>query len=112
MPRSVAGPDPRAAEESRKLARFFQACGHPLRLRIIGLIAEERCCQCEMAERLGAHPVNVSRHLATLKKAGLITFKPKGKKIYPRLTRASILGFLDLARLLSDQVGSDGRGKG
>jgi DNA-binding transcriptional ArsR family regulator len=111
MPRPVAGPDPRAAVEARKVAKFFQAFGHPLRLRIIGLIAEERCCQCEMAERLGAHPVNVSRHLAALGKAGLITLKRKGNKIYPQLARSGILGFLDLARLLSDQMGSDGRGK-
>jgi DNA-binding transcriptional ArsR family regulator len=54
-----------------------------------------------MAGLLGTHPVNISRHLAVLVRAGLVEFEKRGVKTYPRLVRPGVLALLDEADALA-----------
>lgn len=63
--------DPDAADN--ELARLAKAVGHPIRVRILRLLAEREACVCgELVEALPLAQSTVSQHLKVLKDAGLI----------------------------------------
>ncbi len=52
---------------------FFAALADPTRLRIIALLAERgEMCVCDLTAVLGINQPRVSRHMATLRAAGLV----------------------------------------
>lgn len=57
----------------RELARLAKAVAHPVRVRILRLLAEREACVCgELVEALPLAQSTVSQHLKVLKDAGLI----------------------------------------
>ena len=54
------------------LAELFRALGHPLRLWIIRLLLVRPMCVCRLMAALGAPQSSVSRHLAILRRAGVV----------------------------------------
>ena len=63
------------------LAEYAKALAHPARLRILQILSERDTCICgELVEELPLAQATVSRHLKTLKEAGLI----KGEVDGPR----------------------------
>ncbi len=82
------------AEVSRKsvtlstgqLAALLRACADQTRLRLLNLLAREgEVCVCHLVEILGTNQPKVSRHLACLKRAGLVSDRRDGLWIYYRL---------------------------
>ena len=62
------------------VADLMQALGHPVRLRIIeGLLAGD-CCVGTMVDCLGLPQPLVSRHLAVLRNAGIVTAEAEGRR--------------------------------
>ncbi len=61
------------------LRALCQAVGHPTRLRILKLLAERRHTVGELVRRLELEQPTVSKHLATLLKAGLVRFQVDGR---------------------------------
>lgn len=53
-------------------AGFFKVLSDPVRLRIVGLLAEERRCGRELASALRLGAPTVSHHLRRLREAGLV----------------------------------------
>ncbi len=77
------------------LATLFQALADETRLRILALLAEspdgpetERCV-CHIHAGLALPQPAVSRHLATLRTAGLVAARRRGVWMYYRLVRPS-----------------------
>jgi len=66
------------------LALFFKALSDPTRLRLLGLLAEGEVCVCFLCEALKLVQPTVSRHLAYLKRAGLVTARREGQWMYYR----------------------------
>lgn len=64
---------------------LFKALADPTRLRLIHLLGDEEVCVCSCVERLNTSQPKVSRHLAYLRRAGLVTTRRDGKWIYYRL---------------------------
>lgn len=56
----------------KELSGFFKLLSDPNRLRIICLLMEEKTCVCVLSAVLGISQPAVSKHLARLKKAGLV----------------------------------------
>jgi len=54
------------------LTLLFKALGDETRLRILNLLQEGELCVCDLTHALGLPQSTVSRHLAILKKAGLV----------------------------------------
>lgn len=54
-------------------SQLFKALTDETRLRIIGLLFEGELCVCDLTHALGMPQSTVSRHLAHLKNAGLVT---------------------------------------
>lgn len=55
-------------------ANLFSALSDPIRLRCLALMAKEgEVCVCELTHALQAAQPKISKHLATLREAGLVT---------------------------------------
>lgn len=54
------------------LTDLYAALAEPTRLRLVNLLAGGPLCVCHLQEILGEPQVKVSKHLATLKAAGLV----------------------------------------
>jgi len=56
----------------------LKALADPNRLRILNLLGDRTLCVCDLEEVLGLNQSNLSRHLAKLKTAGLVTSQKRG----------------------------------
>ena len=68
---------------------LFKALADPTRLRLIQLLGDEEVCVCSFVETLKTNQPKVSRHLAYLRRAGLVTTRREGKWIHYRLVEPS-----------------------
>lgn len=58
---------------------LFRAFADPTRLRIINLLLEGEVCVCDLCSVLDEIQPKVSRHLAYLRRAGLVEVRQAGK---------------------------------
>jgi DNA-binding transcriptional ArsR family regulator len=65
----------------RDFERALKAVGDPTRTRILKLLEGGGLCVCQVQSVLGLAPSTVSKHLALLKTAGLVTDRRTGKWI-------------------------------
>ena len=95
-----------AKQESLKLELFFSALADRTRLRLLNLMREGEVCVCFFAETLSTNNPKISRHLAYLKRAGLVAARREGKWMHYRISEpkdSKIKGmFQDLLRALRD----------
>jgi len=70
------------------------AAADPIRLAILDLLANGERCVCDIAEHVGAKRPNVSRHLAVLLNAGVVSQRKDGLKMIYRLRTPCVLSFL------------------
>jgi ArsR family transcriptional regulator len=68
-------------------SRLFKALGDETRLRIVALLSHGELCVCHLQEALGLSQPHVSRHLAVLRSAGVVTHRRERKWVYYRLAR-------------------------
>ncbi len=61
-----------------QMATLFQALGDATRLRILGLLLSGEVCVCDIHESLRIPQPKASRHLAYLRKSGLVTTRRDG----------------------------------
>jgi ArsR family transcriptional regulator len=66
-------------------ARFFKALGDPTRLRILALLSHGELCVCHIEKALSLPQPTASRHLGTLKSAGVVESRREGSWVYYRL---------------------------
>ena len=78
-------------------ARILKALAHPSRLMMVDALSEGERCVCELQEIVGSDMSTVSKHLAVLKAAGLVSDRKQGLKVFYRLEVACIKCFLDCA---------------
>ena len=82
---------------------LFKAFADPVRLRVLMLLtAREEVCVCHLHEALDLPQPMVSRHLAYLRKHGVVATRKEGLWVYYRLARPTS----DLHRMLVACVGS------
>src|SRR6266403_3334930 len=65
-------------------ALLFKPLADPTRLRLLNLLACGETCVCELSDTLRLVQPKVSRHLARLKRAGLVDARRDGKWTYYR----------------------------
>src|SRR5213592_3036641 len=73
-----------ALSESAAPAFLFKSLSDPTRLRLLNLLACGETCVCELTDTLRVVQPKVSRHLAHLKRAGLVEARRDGKWIHYR----------------------------
>lgn len=71
------------------LVTLFQALGDRTRLRLLNLLASGELCVCYFVALLGAAQPKISRHLAYLRRSGLVEARRDGKWMHYRLVPPS-----------------------
>ena len=87
---------------------FFAALADRTRLRLLNLMTDGEVCVCFLAETLGTNDPKISRHLAYLKRAGLVVGRRDGKWMHysirpPQNPKARVILDATLAMFRSDK---------
>jgi len=90
---------PLGEEDAADLAAAFAALADPVRLRLLGLVAEAgEICSCDLLEPLDRSQPTVSHHTKVLAEAGLIAGEKQGRWVWWRVVperMAALRGALD-----------------
>ena len=70
------------------MEQLFQALGDATRLRTLGLLLTGEVCVCDIHESLKVSQPKASRHLAYLRRAGLVEARRQGLWMYYRMADA------------------------
>jgi ArsR family transcriptional regulator, arsenate/arsenite/antimonite-responsive transcriptional repressor len=73
------------AENNPSLDLLFRALADPTRLRLLNLFADREICVCYFVEILRINQPKISRHLAYLRRAGIVSARREGKWMHYRL---------------------------
>src|ERR1700677_1110217 len=90
-----------AAEPLDVSVELFKAFADSVRLRLLNLLADGEVCVCHLHEALGLPQSTVSRHLAYLRKRGLVVGRKQGLWVHYRLAKPTGV----LHRKLVDCIG-------
>lgn len=73
------------ATREYSIALLFKALADRTRLRLINLIGNDEVCVCFFVEVLKINQPKISRHLAYLRRAGVVSARREGKWIHYRI---------------------------
>ncbi|UCG49799.1 MAG: winged helix-turn-helix transcriptional regulator [Phycisphaerales bacterium] len=91
-------------------AEIAKALSHPVRIAVVNFLKDGEQCVCDIAEYVGAERSNVSRHLAVMVNAGLLSYRKQGLKVIYELRCPCILEFfVCIGGVLKQQVEADRR---
>lgn len=80
---------------------FFRALADRTRLRLLNLMRSEEVCVCFFVEIMKTHQPKISRHLAYLRKAGIVGARREGPWMHYRIVEPADP---DAARVLRDTL--------
>jgi ArsR family transcriptional regulator len=86
--------------ELQAVDQVFKALADPNRIRILGLLSKGEICVCHIYESLRLPQSLVSRHLAYLRRAGLVEARKEGLWVHYRIAAQRD----DVMRTLLDAV--------
>lgn len=66
----------------QRVAERLKSMGNPLRLRILHLLEERELTVSEILDQVQTTQANVSKHLTSLRAAGLVTSRRNGVNVY------------------------------
>jgi DNA-binding transcriptional ArsR family regulator len=79
-------------------ADLLRALAHPLRLRVLELLAQREYSVADLLEETAAPASTLSTHLTTLRRAGVVTARRCGTSVRYRLADRRVEQFLVAAR--------------
>ncbi len=96
-----------------KVAAVLKAMGDPVRLILLHQLQAGEMCVGKLVEGLSCSQANVSKHLAVLKQAGLVSSHREGNKILYAISDAAVFDICSVVggsikrRLSAEQVVMD-----
>lgn len=72
-------------DKNYSIEQFFKALADPTRLKLINLMADDEVCVCFFVEVLKTNQPKISRHLAYLRRAGVVAARRDGKWMHYRI---------------------------
>lgn len=94
---------------SPQVASLFRALADPTRLRLLNLLAQGELCVCYFVAILGETQPKISRHLAYLRRAGLVKVRRDGKWMHYSLDRPGEPGIARILQSVIEELRSDPR---
>jgi ArsR family transcriptional regulator len=76
-------------EKTFDIEQFFLALADRTRLRLLNLMGDQELCVCYFVEILQQSQPKISRHLAYLRRAGIVVARREGKWMHYRITMPS-----------------------
>jgi ArsR family transcriptional regulator len=80
----------------------FKALANENRLRLLEALRHGERCGCELMVILDAPQSTVATHLRTLRDAGLVKNRKKGRWNYYRIADSAVMDLLDLATVIQE----------
>ncbi len=84
-------------------AKIFKALGHPSRLLMVDALRGGEKCVCDLQALVGDDMSTVSKHLAVLREAGVVSTEKRGANIYYRLAICCLETFLSCTAALVEK---------
>jgi len=84
-------------KQAKVRADILKTLAHPVRVMIVDVLSKKDKCVCELNKLADIDQSNVSRHLAILKRAGIVTDRREGMKVFYHLQTPCILNALKCA---------------
>lgn len=97
---------PSSATPIASMESLFRALADQTRLRILALLASGEVCVCKIHGALGVPQPTASRHLAYLRKSGLVATRRDGLWIHYRLAMPADPAMASLLRAAVEAVGN------
>ena len=88
------------------LEQLFRALGDATRLRILALLASGEICVCHIHEALGIPQPTASRHLAYLRRTGLVATRREGLWVHYRVAVPADPAVAGVLRAAIDALGT------
>ncbi len=99
--------------EIQTITRVMKALSSPIRLRIVHELQQGERCLCELQPLFPRHKSTLSRHIALLKRLGLLTERREGVRRVLRLQVPCLVRFGScLGKALQPSSPFKGEGKG
>jgi len=89
------------------LELFFAALADRTRLRLLNLMRDGEVCVCFFADALTTNDPKISRHLAYLRRAGLVAGRRDGKWMHYRIVRPEMRLASEILNLTLEAVEFD-----
>ncbi len=83
---------------------MFAALSDPTRLRLLNLMREREVCVCDFVEILGQSQPKISRHLAYLRRAGIVCARRDGKWMHYRIEHPADTGAAAILQTTLDSL--------
>ena len=96
-------------QQAKARAVILKALAHPVRVLIVDALTHGDRCVCELNKLVKIDQSGLSRHLAMLKDAGILTDRRDGMKVFYHLHTPCILNAFDCA---VDVVRADAKRRG
>lgn len=85
------------AEEAKMKAKVIRALGNPVRLMILDELRRADRCVSDLNQHFGISQPTLSRHLARLKNAGIVTEYRRGLRVMHHLETPCVLQVFECA---------------
>lgn len=79
-------------------ADALKVLAHPIRLRLVEVLAAKRLSVGELAEQVAKPQAEVSQHLSKMRAAGLVSVEREARNAYYRVTNPACIAVLDCIR--------------
>ena len=98
-----------AAQKPYSLEKLFRALADSTRLRLLNLMNGREVCVCYFVEILKTSQPKISRHLAYLRRAGIVAARRDGKWMHYRLVPPPSHAGEEILEQALDALGKDRR---
>lgn len=72
-------------EHIEQASRAMKAMSHPLRLKILCVLADQEVSVQDIVERVGTTQSNISQHLALMREKGVLRTRKDANRVYYRV---------------------------
>jgi ArsR family transcriptional regulator len=95
------------SKKSYDLTLLFAALADRTRLRLLNLMNGKEVCVCYFVEILGQSQPKISRHLAYLRRAGIVTARREGKWMHYKIVEPTNAGASRILRQTLAAIGQE-----
>lgn len=85
-------------------AEFFKALGHPVRIRVLELLAEREHAVAELLRSVEIEAAHLSQQLAVLRRMNLVVARRTGATVYYSLVNPQVAELLAVTRNILTEV--------
>lgn len=86
------------SESINEASVAMQAMAHPMRLKILCLVATQELSVLEIVDAVGTTQSNISQHLAILREQGILDARKDANKVFYRVADSRVLRMIALTR--------------